>query len=195
MPLLRHILVNIPTLLVYHNSLDISEVAVRDLRSRFAVVPQSPFLFEGSLRDNLDPFGLTSEIKIWGALEKCHMKSEVELVGGLDIHVKGGGTSFSVGQRQLLCLARAIIKCSKILCLDECTANVDAQTALLLQNTISEECKDLTVVTIAHRISTVLDMDHILVLDHGTLVEQGNPRVLLKDESSRFFSFAKASSM
>ncbi|KAJ4815042.1 Multidrug Resistance associated Protein 1 [Rhynchospora pubera] len=177
------------------DGLDISEVAVRDLRSRFAVVPQSPFLFEGSLRDNLDPFGLTSEIKIWGALEKCHMKSEVELAGGLDIHVKGSGTSFSVGQRQLLCLARAIIKSSKILCLDECTANVDAQTALLLQNTISEECKDLTVVTIAHRISTVLDMDHILVLDHGTLVEQGNPRVLLKDESSRFFSFAKASSM
>ncbi|KAF3326222.1 ABC transporter C family member 13 [Carex littledalei] len=177
------------------DGLDISEVSVRHLRSRFAVVPQSPFLFEGSLRDNLDPFGLTCNTKIWEVLEKCHMKSAVESAGGLDIYVKGSGITFSVGQRQLLCLARAIIKSSKILCLDECTANVDTQTALLLQNTISEECKDVTVLTIAHRISTVLNMDCILVLDHGTLVEQGNPLTLLKDESSRFSSFAKASTM
>ncbi|OAY65185.1 ABC transporter C family member 13 [Ananas comosus] len=177
------------------DGVDVADVAVRVLRGHFAVVPQSPFLFEGSLRENLDPYGRASDWKIWEALEKCHMKAEVESAGGLDIHVKESGTSFSVGQRQLICLARAIIKSSKILCLDECTANVDTQTALLLQSTISDECKGMTILTIAHRISTVLEMDNILVLDHGILVEQGNPQDLLDDECSRFSSYAKASTI
>ncbi|RRT73092.1 hypothetical protein B296_00028714, partial [Ensete ventricosum] len=152
------------------DGLDIADIAARELRGRFAVVPQSPFLFEGSLRENLDPSCMAPDFKIWEVLEKCHIKDEVETAGGLDIIVKENGTSFSVGQRQLICLARAIIKSSKILCLDECTANVDTQTALILQSTISNECKGTTVVTIAHRISTVLNMDLILVLDHGILV-------------------------
>ncbi|XP_065007832.1 ABC transporter C family member 13 isoform X1 [Musa acuminata AAA Group] len=177
------------------DGLDIADIAARELRGRFAVVPQSPFLFEGSLRENLDPSCMTPDFKIWEVLEKCHIKEEVETAGGLDIIVKENGTSFSVGQRQLICLARAIIKSSKVLCLDECTANVDTQTALILQRTISNECKGTTVVTIAHRISTVLNMDLILVLDHGILVEQGNPRDLVKDECSRFSSFVKASTM
>lgn len=147
-----------------------AKLAVRDLRGHFAVVPQSPFLFDGSLRENLDPFNRTTDLRIWEALDKCHMKTEIESIGGLDIHVKESGASFSVGQRQLLCLARAILKSSKILCLDECTANVDNQTASLLQNTISAECKGMTVLTIAHRISTVMKMDSILVLDQGKLV-------------------------
>lgn len=175
--------------------INVADVAVRDLRSRFAVVPQSPFLFEGPLRDNLDPSGMSSDSKIWEVLEKCHVKEEVEAAGGLDIHVKEAGVSFSVGQRQLICLARALLKSSKILCLDECTASVDTQTASILQNTISDECKGMTVLTIAHRISVVTKMDNIFVLDHGILVEQGNPKVLLQDENSRFSSFAKASKM
>uniref|UniRef100_A0A0E0DY15 ABC transporter domain-containing protein n=1 Tax=Oryza meridionalis TaxID=40149 RepID=A0A0E0DY15_9ORYZ len=158
---------------------DVAKLAVRDLREHFAVVPQSPFLFDGSLR-------------IWEALDKCHMKTEIESIGGLDIHVKESGASFS---RQLLCLARAILKSSKILCLDECTANVDNQTASLLQNTISAECKGMTVLTIAHRISTVMKMDSVLVLDQGKLVEEGNPEVLVDDKFSRFSRFAKASNM
>lgn len=174
---------------------DVAKVAVRDLRGHFAVVPQSPFLFDGSLRENLDPFSITTDLMIWEALEKCHMKAVVESIGGLDIHVKESGRSFSVGQRQLLCLARAILKSSKVLCLDECTANVDNQTAFLLQNTISVECKGMTVLTIAHRISTVMKMDNILVLDQGKLVEEGNPEVLMNDRCSRFSRFAKASTM
>ncbi|KAK9280983.1 hypothetical protein L1049_003874 [Liquidambar formosana] len=177
------------------DGINITDVSSRDLRTHFAVVPQSPFLFEGSLRDNLDPFQLSDDSKIWEALEKCHVKEEVEAAGGLDIHVKESGTSFSVGQRQLLCLARAFLKSSKVLCLDECTASVDTQTASILQNAISSECRGMTVITIAHRISTVLNMDCILILDQGTLVEQGNPQVLLQDELSRFSSFAKASAM
>ncbi|KAL6996727.1 ABC transporter C member 13 [Sarracenia purpurea var. burkii] len=177
------------------DGIDIADVSVRDLRSHFSVVPQSPFLFEGSLRDNLDPFRVSDDLKIWKTLEKCHVKEEVEAAGGLDIRIKQSGTSFSVGQRQLFCLARALLKSSKVLCLDECTANIDTQTASILQHTIASECRGMTVITIAHRISTVMNMDNILILDHGSLVEQGNPRVLLQDERSRFSSFAKASTM
>ncbi|XP_052486869.1 ABC transporter C family member 13 isoform X2 [Gossypium raimondii] len=177
------------------DGLNIVDIPVRDLRARLAVVPQSPFLFEASLRDNLDPLRMSNDAKIWDVLEKCHVKEEVEVAGGLEAKVKEAGTSFSVGQRQLLCLARALLKSSKVLCLDECTANVDAQTASILQKTISTECQGMTVITIAHRISTVLNMDNVFVLNQGTLVEEGNPNALLQDEYSIFSSFAKASTM
>ncbi|XP_047963792.1 ABC transporter C family member 13 [Salvia hispanica] len=177
------------------DGLDIAILPVRDLRSRIAIVPQSPFLFEGSLRDNLDPYEMISDRKIWDTLEKCCLKEEIEAAGGLDIHVKEAGTTFSVGQRQLLCLARALLKSSKVLCLDECTANVDTQTASKLQKAISSECEGRTIVTIAHRISTVLAMDNIFILDQGILIEEGNPQALMHDEASRFSSFVRASMM
>ncbi|XP_039119671.1 LOW QUALITY PROTEIN: ABC transporter C family member 13 [Dioscorea cayenensis subsp. rotundata] len=177
------------------DGLNVANVAVGDLRRAFAVVPQSPFLFEGSLRDNLDPCGKSDDCKIWEILEKCHLKTLLESAGGLDTHVKENGITFSVGQRQLICLARALIKSSKILCLDECTASVDTKTASILQKTISSVCKGMTVLTIAHRISIVLNMDNVLVLEHGILVEQGNPQELVKDPNSMFASFARASTM
>ncbi|KAL0354884.1 UNVERIFIED_CONTAM: ABC transporter C family member 13 [Sesamum radiatum] len=177
------------------DGLNIAGVPVRDLRSNIAIVPQTPFLFEGSLRANLDPLETSSDEKIWSILEKCCLKEEIEAAGGLDIHVKESGSTFSVGQRQLLCLARALLNSSKVLCLDECTANVDTQTASTLQKAISSECRGRTIITIAHRISTVLVMDDIFILDQGILVEQGNPQVLLREESSKFSSFARASAM
>ncbi|WZY85088.1 hypothetical protein YC2023_031472 [Brassica napus] len=172
------------------DGVNINHLPVRELRTRLSVVPQSPFLFQGSLRENLDPLGMSEDWRIWEVLEKCKVKAEVESAGGLDSNVKD---SFSVGQRQLLCLARALLKSSKILCLDECTANIDVHTASLLHNAISSECKGVTVITIAHRISTVLDLDSILVLDRGSLVEQGNPQLLLQDDDSAFSSFVRAS--
>ncbi|PWA42410.1 ABC transporter C family member 13 [Artemisia annua] len=153
------------------DGINIADVSLRDLRSRFAVVPQTPFLFKGSLRDNLDPLNVSDDLKIWKALEKCHIEEEVRAAGGLDMEMKESGNSFSVGQRQLLCLARAFLKSTMVLCLDECTANVDTQTAAKLKDAISSECKGLTVITIAHRISTILHMDNVLVLDQGVLVE------------------------
>nr|QVT92351.1 ABC transporter [Salvia miltiorrhiza] len=167
------------------DGLDIAKLPVRDLRSRIAIVPQSPFLFEGSLRDNLDPFQMNSDIKIWDTLEKCCLKEEIEAAGGLDIHVKESGTTFSVGQRQLLCLARALLKSSK------CRYS----NCFKLQKAILNECESRTTITIAHRISTVLVMDNIFILDKGILVEEGNPQALMHDESSRFSSFVRASTM
>uniref|UniRef100_A0A803MC08 ABC-type xenobiotic transporter n=1 Tax=Chenopodium quinoa TaxID=63459 RepID=A0A803MC08_CHEQI len=151
------------------DDVNIDLVSVRDLRSRFAVVPQSPFLFQGSVRENLDPFRLNDDMKLWEVLEKCRIKEEIEAVGGLDMQIKESEASFSVGQRQLLCLARALLKSSKVMFLDECTANIDIRTASLLQNVISNACQGMTVITIAHRISTVLSMDNIFVLEKGTL--------------------------
>ncbi|KAI3737516.1 hypothetical protein L2E82_27520 [Cichorium intybus] len=177
------------------DGVNVADVSLRDLRSRFAVVPQIPFLFKGSLRENLDPFNLNDDSKIWKALEKCHIDDEVREAGGLNMQMKESGTSFSVGQRQLICLARAFLKSTMVLCLDECTANVDTHTASKLKDAIASECRGLTVITIAHRISTILHMDNVLILDQGILVEQGNPQILVQDESSRFSSFAKASSM
>ncbi|VFQ87273.1 unnamed protein product [Cuscuta campestris] len=177
------------------DGIDTSDVSLRDLRERFSVVPQAPFLFEGSLRTNLDPLCVYDDIEIWKVLEKCHLKEEVEAAGGLDMDVKGFGAPFSVGQRQLLCLVRALLKSSKILCLDECTASVDTPTASKLHKVIKDECQGTTVIAIAHRISTVLDMDNILIFDQGILVEQGHPYDLVEDESSLFSSFAKASNM
>ncbi|KAJ0075562.1 hypothetical protein Patl1_34753 [Pistacia atlantica] len=173
------------------DGLDINSAPLRDLRAHLAIVPQSPFLFQGSLRYkfiiSFSPFNV--DMLSFGVRRK--LKQQVDW----HIHVKESGMSFSVGQRQLLCLARALLKSSKVLCLDECTANVDTQTASILQNTISSECRGMTVITIAHRISTVLNMDKILILDHGNLVEEGNPQTLMQDESSIFSKFARASTM
>ncbi|GAB2228243.1 hypothetical protein Droror1_Dr00010073 [Drosera rotundifolia] len=176
------------------DGLNIADISVHDLRPRLAVVPQTPFLFQGSLRDNLDPFKMNDDVKIWDTLDKCHMKEEVERAGGLEVIVKESGT-FSVGQRQLLCLARAFLKSSKVLCLDECTANIDTPTASVLHSIIATECRGMTVITIAHRISTIVDMDEIMVLDQGILVEQGSPKHLLQNEHSKFSAFARASCM
>ncbi|KZV39091.1 ABC transporter C family member 13 [Dorcoceras hygrometricum] len=152
------------------DGIDIVGIPVRDLRSKLVFVPQSSFLFEGSLRANLDPYETSSDDKIWETVEKCCLKDEIEAAGRLDIQVKESGTTFSVGQQQLLCLARSLLKPSKVLCLDEFTANVDTQTASKLQKAIASECRSRTIVTIAHRISTVVTMDQILIFDQGSLV-------------------------
>ncbi|XP_018907576.2 multidrug resistance-associated protein 1 isoform X5 [Bemisia tabaci] len=177
---------------IYIDDVDISTIGLHDLRSRLTIIPQDPILFSGTLRINLDPVGLYSDEDVWRALELSHLKNFVKsLPAGLQQEVSEGGENLSVGQRQLICLARALLRKTKILILDEATAAVDLETDDLIQATIRSEFKECTVLTIAHRLNTILDSDRVLVLDKGTIVEYDAPTKLLKNRSSVFYSMAK----
>ncbi|KAF9970265.1 hypothetical protein BGZ73_007064 [Actinomortierella ambigua] len=164
------------------DGIDISQIGVHDLRERMAIIPQEPFLFRGSLRFNLDPLGLRTDQELWAALEAAELKRMVErLEGKLDAAVDDNGKNFSIGERQLLSLARAVLRRSKLIALDEATANVDLQSDRLIQSSVQQLFSDATVFTIAHRLNTVIgDYDRILVLDQGEVKEFDEPWVLLQ---------------
>jgi len=141
---------------------------------------------------NLDPFGEKTDEEIWDALKHSHLESYVKgQTEGLELEVGEGGKNLSVGQRQLVCLARTLLRKSHVLVLDEATAGVDMETDDLIQKTIRTEFKTCTVLTIAHRLNTVMDYDRIMVLDAGRIKEFASPKQLLADSSSSFFSMAK----
>ena len=168
---------------------DISRIGLHDLRSRLTIIPQDPILFTGSIRFNLDPTGLQSDQSLWTALEQSNLKNHIESLGkGLDYEIAEGGSNFSVGQKQLICLARAILRKTKILVLDEATAAIDMETDDLIQNTIRLAFNDCTVITIAHRLNTIQDSDAIAVLSNGKLIEYDNPSILLNQNNSAFKS-------
>ncbi|CAO1302137.1 unnamed protein product [Diamesa tonsa] len=171
-----------------------SEIGLHELRSKISIIPQEPVLFSGSMRYNLDPFDEYADEKLWSALEEVKLKEVVsELPAGLNTKISEGGSNFSVGQRQLVCLARAILRENKILVMDEATANVDPQTDALIQMTIRDKFSECTVLTIAHRLNTVMDSDRILVVDAGKCVEFASPHELLKKtaESKIFYNMVK----
>uniref|UniRef100_A0A6P4DXN6 Probable multidrug resistance-associated protein lethal(2)03659 n=1 Tax=Drosophila rhopaloa TaxID=1041015 RepID=A0A6P4DXN6_DRORH len=167
---------------------DTSEMGLHDLRSKISIIPQEPVLFSGTMRHNLDPFDEYSDEKLWHSLEEVKMKDVVaNLATGLETKVTEGGTNFSVGQRQLVCLARAILRENRILVMDEATANVDPQTDSLIQATIRNKFKECTVLTIAHRLHSIMDSDKVLVMDAGRAVEFGSPYELLTVADSKVF--------
>ncbi|KAM8716483.1 hypothetical protein ACLKA7_003372 [Drosophila subpalustris] len=167
---------------------DTEELGLHDLRSKISIIPQEPVLFSGTIRYNLDPFEQYPDEKLWQALNEVHLKDEVsELPMGLQSNISEGGSNFSVGQRQLVCLARAILRENRILVMDEATANVDPQTDALIQTTIRNKFKDCTVLTIAHRLHTIMDSDKVMVLDAGHVVEFGAPYELLTTSQSNVF--------
>ncbi len=177
---------------IYIDDIEISKLGLYDLRSRLTIIPQDPVLFTGTLRLNLDPFEKHSDQEIWQSLELAHLKAFVSsLEAGLSHQVSEGGDNLSVGQKQLICLARALLRKSKIIVLDEATAAVDIETDELIQTTIRKEFKDCTIVTIAHRLNTILDYDRVLVMDRGQVAEYDSPEAFLKNTNSIFYSMAK----
>ncbi|XP_005914304.2 ATP-binding cassette sub-family C member 2 [Haplochromis burtoni] len=173
------------------DDVDIATIGLHDLRNRLTIIPQDPVLFSGSLRMNLDPFDKFSDEEIWRVLELSHLKSYVSaLQEGLQHKVAEGGENLSVGQRQLLCLARALLRKSRILILDEATAAVDLETDNLIQNTIRKEFSDCTVLTIAHRLHSIMDSSRVMVLDAGKIVEFDSPNNMLEKEG-HFYAMAK----
>ncbi|NXX22096.1 MRP3 protein, partial [Podargus strigoides] len=169
----------------------ISEIGLHDLRSRLTIIPQDPVLFSGTLRMNLDPFNKYSDEEIWKALELSHLKRFVSSQPSmLDYECSEGGENLSVGQRQLVCLARALLRKTRILILDEATAAIDLETDDLIQMTIRTQFEDCTVLTIAHRLNTIMDYTRVLVLDNGTIAEFDTPTSLIASKGI-FYSMAK----
>jgi len=176
------------------DGLNCSHIGLYDLRTRLAIIPQDSQVFEGTLRDNLDPASIHDDVELWKALELAHLKDHAKAMdGGLNAKITEGGSNLSSGQRNLMCLARALLTPSRILVLDEgidpspfphhvlgrwlriATASVDVETDKFLQETIRSEFSDRTILTIAHRINTIMDSDRILVLSAGKVVEFDTP--------------------
>ncbi|KAI3406538.2 YCF1 [Candida oxycetoniae] len=190
-------------------------IGLFDLRHKLSIIPQDSQVFEGTIKSNLDPVDEFSDDQIWRALELSHLKDHVmkmyeqeiatattpqdkavekDIISNpLDVKITEGGTNLSIGQRQLMCLGRVLLKLSysNILVLDEATAAVDVETDKILQETIRTEFKNKTIITIAHRLNTILDSDRILVLDKGQVAEFDSPHTLLKDKNSLFYSLCK----
>ncbi|KAF5296657.1 hypothetical protein FQR65_LT10197 [Abscondita terminalis] len=174
------------------DGINISQIGLHSLRSRLTIIPQDAVLFSGSLRMNLDPFDEHTDEDVWRSLEHAHLKEFVKgLASGLNHEVTEGGENLSVGQRQLICLSRALLRKTKVLILDEATAAVDLETDDLIQRTIRNEFRDCTVLTIAHRLNTIMDSDRVIVLDRGNIVEYESPPNLLQNKHSIFYGMAK----
>ncbi|ODV93459.1 hypothetical protein PACTADRAFT_20700, partial [Pachysolen tannophilus NRRL Y-2460] len=183
------------------DNINTSEIGLYDLRHKLSIIPQDSQAIEGTMRQNLDPLGQHSDEELWRVLELSHLKTHVLsmaeeskgkgeeiLDSALEVKISEGGGNLSVGQRQLMCLARALLNPSKVLILDEATAAVDVQTDKILQQTIRSEFKDKTILTIAHRLETVLDSDRVVVLEKGHVAEFDTPTNLLANKDSIFYS-------
>ena len=169
------------------DGMDIRELGLHELREQIAVIPQDPVLFSGSIKLSLDPFSSFEEEELWQVLEQIQLKDKINgLEGKLNFEISEGGTNFSVGERQLLCLARAILKHSRIVFMDEATSNVDTYTDSIIQKLLRSNFSHSTLLTIAHRIESVLDYDRILVVSGGQIVEFDTPFNLLANSSSQF---------
>ncbi|XP_077976273.1 ATP-binding cassette sub-family C member 4-like [Styela clava] len=181
---------------IFIDGIPISSLGLHDLRKALSIIPQDPILFTGTMRRNIDPFNNYSDEDLWNALEQVQLKEFVESFPmRLNTEIVESGSNLSVGQRQLVCLARAVLRKSKILVIDEATANVDIRTDRLIQETIRRKFKQCTVITIAHRINTIIDSDKILVLEEGQVKEFDKPSVLLQKWDGLFAGIVKSAGL
>ena len=172
---------------IWLDDVDTSKISLKDLRSRITCIPQDPILFSGNIRDNLDPFKEHRDETLWFALDAARMKKAVGEHGlGLLAPVAEYGENFSAGQRQMLCLVRALLRDTKVVCLDEATASVDLETDKAMQDVIADHFASRTVLTIAHRINTIIENDQVVCLDKGELVAMATPAEMLRDSDSMF---------
>jgi len=177
---------------IFIDGVDISRLGLQLLRSRLTIIPQDPVLFSSSLRFNLDPASQYSDQDVNRCLSLAGLG---QFSGQLDMQVQEKGENFSVGQRQLMCLARALLRSTRILLLDEATAAVDLETDDVVQNTIREQFRDCTVLTIAHRLNTIMDSDRVMVLEEGRILEFDRPQVLIDNQQTVFYSLAKVAGL
>ncbi|XP_043801955.1 ATP-binding cassette sub-family C member 10 [Apis laboriosa] len=169
------------------DNVNIQSLQLNAIRSRLAIIPQNPFLFSGTIRENLDPLNQYPDLLIYKALEKCKIHSLVYRLGGLGATLDENGSNLSAGQRQLFCLVRAILHNAKIICIDEATANVDQETDKFIQATIKSSFQTATVLTIAHRIRTIMYCDRVLVMGDGEVLEFEEPNLLIQNIDSHFY--------
>eukprot|EP00177_Eucheuma_denticulatum_P007234 GFKZ01013162.1.p1 GENE.GFKZ01013162.1~~GFKZ01013162.1.p1 ORF type:complete len:1384 (+),score=212.46 GFKZ01013162.1:285-4436(+) len=175
------------------DGINLRDLGLNDLRKRLTIIPQDPVIFSGTIRFNLDPFNEHSDAELWDALEKSHMKEFVsEFEGGLDAVVSEYGENMSAGQRQVICLTRALLRNSNILILDEASSSLDMETDRLIQETIRTHLKHATILTIAHRLFTLADYDKIVMMDDGVVAEFASPAELLSRENSRFAALVES---
>ncbi|KYM96883.1 PREDICTED: multidrug resistance-associated protein 7 [Cyphomyrmex costatus] len=172
------------------DNVNIQTLSLKALRSRLAIIPQNPFLFSGTIRENVDPLDQYTDMHIYKTLEKCKVHSLVHRLGGLGAILDEGGSNLSAGQRQLFCLVRAVLHNAKIVCIDEATANVDQETDKFIQSTIKSSFQSATVITIAHRIRTIMHCDRVLVMGDGEVLEFDEPNLLIQNADSYFYQLA-----
>ena len=175
------------------DGVDTKDLDITKLREKLSIISQDPFLFSGTLRENLDPNNTRSDDEIWDSLRKCRLEEKIRNMDkGLECEVEERGKNFSAGEKQLVCLSRAILSKTSILCIDEATASVDFETDNFIQKSIREQFKHVTVLTIAHRINTVIDYDRIIVVDSGKVAEFDTVSNLLANKNSKFYGLVKA---
>ena len=176
---------------IFIDNIDISKIGLEILRKNLTIIPQEPTLIEGTLRENVDPENIFEDEKILTILKDVGLDDFME-GKNLDYNIENNGNNISIGEKQLICIARALIKKSKIILMDEATANIDYKTETFLQTSINKELKDCTVITIAHRIKTIINYDKILVLNNGEMVEFDSPKNLL-EKKGLFYQLYKES--
>ena len=175
-------------------TLDISSLPLKTLRRALAMVPQDPVLFTGTIRFNLDPESSCTDAQIWSVLEHTFLRDIVQShPDRLEMDVSNCGGLFSVGQKQLLCLARAILRQSPLVIMDEATSSVDRDTDALIQQSLRTCFRGSTIITIAHQLEAILDYDRVIVMAGGQIVEMGEPKALARNTESEFGQMISAS--